>query len=149
MPKIDVDSLKFILQRNEPDVRKVADIMNEVQMQIQAEEEEKANKPPAVKKQFAVLLADHDGSLAQRDITGWVVQVPEEESPGTAPARIHEAAHAFNASPKGRKMPVKTMGEACEVVTQKFLKEQNVWVKTKTPIEAIAVKNDLPRDTSE
>lgn len=46
MPKIDIDTLKFILQRNETDIRKVASIMEEIKMELQAEEEEKANRPP-------------------------------------------------------------------------------------------------------
>ena len=49
MAKIDVETLKFILQRNEPDVRKVNEIMQEVEMELKAEEEEKANRPPPSK----------------------------------------------------------------------------------------------------
>lgn len=49
MPKIDIDTLKFILQRNETDIRKVASIMEEIKMELQAEEEEKANRPPREK----------------------------------------------------------------------------------------------------
>ena len=45
MPKIDVETLKFILQRNEPDIRKIAEIMQEVEMELKAEEEERANRP--------------------------------------------------------------------------------------------------------
>ena len=40
MAKIDVETLKFILQRNEPDIRKVNEIMQEVEMELKAEEEE-------------------------------------------------------------------------------------------------------------
>ena len=46
MPKIDVETLKFILQRNEPDIRKVNEIMQEIEMELKAEEEEKLNRPP-------------------------------------------------------------------------------------------------------
>ena len=149
MPKIDVDTLKFILQRNEPDIRKVADIMQDIELELKAQEEEKANRPPPVKKQFTVLLSDPDGSLAAKDITGWVVQIPEEESPATTAERIIRAAYEFNTTPKGRRMPVKTIGEACEVVTAKLLKEQQVWVKTKTPVLALAVNNEIPTETVE
>ncbi|MFP4203201.1 MAG: hypothetical protein ACLFS4_02585 [Opitutales bacterium] len=149
MPKIDVETLKFILQRNEPDIRKVTDIMQEIEMELKAEEEERANRPPAIKKQFAVMLADPDGSLAEKDITGWVVQIPEEDSPASAPERVIKAAYSFNATPKGRRMPVKTIGEACEVVGAKTLREQNIWVKTKTPVLAVPVKNQIPTDVGE
>ena len=149
MPKIDVETLKFILQRNETDIRKINEIMQDIQMELQAEEEERANRPPQVKKQLAILLADHDGTLADQDITGWVVQIPEDESPTTAPTRIISAAYEFNTTPKGRRMPVQTIGEACEVVTAKLLKEQQVWVKTKTPVLAVATNNAIPTESVE
>ena len=53
MPKIDVEKLKFILQRNEPDIRKV-EIMQEIEMELKAEQQEKLNRPPPVKKQFSI-----------------------------------------------------------------------------------------------
>ncbi len=149
MPKIDVETLKFILQRNETDIRKINEIMQDINMELQAEEEERANRPPPVKKQFVVMLADHDGSLADKDITGWIAQIPEDDSPTTTAPRIISAAYEFNTTPKGRRMPVQTIGEACEVVSAKLFKEQNVWVKTKTPILAVPVDNAIPTDTSE
>ena len=149
MAKIDIDTLKFILQRNESDIHKIAAIMEEIKMELQAEEEEKANRPPPVKKQFVVMLSDPDGSMADKDITGWVVQIPEDDSVMTAPEKVISAAYEFNTTPKGRRMPVQTIGEACEAVSAKILKEQNVWIKTKTPVLAVAVNNQIPTDTSE
>ncbi len=146
MPKIDVETLKFILQRNKTDIRKINEIMQDVQLELQSEDEDRANRPPPVKKQFVVLLADHDGSLADWDITGWVVQIPEDDSPAAAAARIRFAACEFNTTPKGRRMPVQTIGEACEVVSAKLFKTQNVWVKTKTPILAVPVQNAIPTE---
>ena len=149
MAKIDVETLKFILQRNEPDIRKVNDIMHDIQMELQAEEEERANRPPAVKKQFSIVLADSEGELAGKDITGWVVQIPEEDSVTDAPERIISAAYEYNASPKGRRMPVETIGEACEAVTAKLFKEQNIWVKTKVPVLAVPTANKIPSEKVE
>lgn len=145
MSKIDVETLKFILQRNEPDVNKVNGIMQEIEQELIAEEEEKANKPPSVKKQFSILLSDPDGSLSGKDITGWVVQIPEDDSVATVPNRIHEAAYEFNTTPKGRRMPVQTIGEACEVIGGKFFKAQKLWVKTKVPVLAISTNNQIPK----
>lgn len=149
MARIDVETLKFILQRNEPDIRKVNEIMQEVEMELKAEEEEKANRPPPVKKQFSIIVADPDGELAEKDLTGWVVQIPEDDSVTVAPERIIKAAYEFNATPKGRRMPVETIGEACEVVTAKLLKEQNVWVKTKMPVLLVTCPNKIPTEKVE
>ena len=149
MPKIDVETLKFILQRNEPDIRKVSAVMQEIALELQADEEERANRPPVIKKQFAIILADADGTLAERDIVGWIAQIPEDDSVATAPAKIVNAAYEFNTTPKGRRMPVETIGEACEAVSAKIFKEQNIWIKTKVPVLAIVVDNKIPTETDE
>lgn len=149
MAKIDIEILKFILQRNEPDIRKVNEIMQEVQMELKAEEEEKANRPPAVKKQFSIILSDPDNELSNKDLTGWVVQIPEEDSVTSAPERILSAAYQFNSTPKGIRTPIATIGEACEVVTAKLFREQNIWIKTKVPVIAVTCLNKIPMEMSD
>jgi hypothetical protein len=149
MPKIDIETLKFILQRNEPDIRKVAAVMQDIEMELKAEEEEKANRPPPVKKQFSILVADNDGQLKDQDLVGWVVQIPEDANLQSAPSKIIQAAYEFNSTPKGRRMPVETIGEACEAVSAKLFKEQNVWIKSKVPVLVVPVENKIPTETSQ
>ena len=149
MPKIDIETLRFILQRNESDIRKVAEIMNEVELELKAEEEERALRPPSVKKQFVMLVSDPEGVLAEKDMVGWVAQIPEDDSVATTAERIHSAAYAYNATPKGSRMPVETIGEACEVVTAKLFKEQNIWIKSKTPLLLVPTINKIPTDNTE
>tara|TARA_B110000008_G_scaffold269010_1_gene297771 strand:- start:3591 stop:4043 length:453 start_codon:yes stop_codon:yes gene_type:complete len=149
MPKIDIETLKFILQRNEPDIRKVAAVMQDIEMELKAEEEEKANRPPPTKKQFSILVADNDGNLKDQDLVGWVVQIPEDANLQSAPSKIIQAAYEFNSTPKGRRMPVETIGEACEAVSAKIFKEQNVWIKSKVPVLVVPVENKIPSDTSQ
>lgn len=149
MPKIDIETLRFILQRNESDIRKVAEIMNEVELELKAEEEERALRPPPVKKQFVMLVSDPDGILDKKDMVGWIAQIPEDDSIATTASRIHSAAYEYNATPKGARMPVETVGEACEVVSAKLFKEQNVWVKSKTPLLIVPVENKIPTEKAD
>lgn len=144
MPKVDLEMLKFILQRNEPDARKVATVMQDIEQELKVEEEEKANRPPPLKKQFSIVVSDDDGSLAGKDLVGWVVQIPEDDSVSIAPQKMIQAAYEFNTTPKGRRMPVETLGEAFECVPAKLLKEQNIWVKTKVPVLVVAAPNKIP-----
>lgn len=146
MPKIDLEEVSRALKNNNTDIQKINEIMADLKMVIQAEEEERANRPPPVKKQFVVALADADGALADKDITGWVLQIPEDDHPATAGERVMRAAYAYNTTPKGSRLPVQSIGEACEAVGPKFMKEENVWVKTRTPILAVAVPNKIPTD---
>lgn len=105
-------------------------------------------KPLAVKKQFVVVLADPTGKYAaimkEEAIQGWVVQIPEEASPASAPSRIKDAAHHFNSTKRGRLMPVQTLGEACENVPGRIAKDHGLWIKTKATIYAIPAANELP-----
>ena len=109
LPKIDIETLRFILQRNETDIRKIAEIMNEVELELKAEEEEKELRPPPVKKQFVMLVSDPEGLLENKDLVGWVAQIPEEDSVATAASRIHSAAEI----PGSKGESVSTMNCRC------------------------------------
>lgn len=159
MPKIDVESLKFILQRNEPDIRKIAGIMQEIELELKAEEEEKANRPPPVRKQNVIMISQPDGGFFKKvennfyqpveDIVGWIAQIPEDDDLATAPGRVHSAAYEFNTTPKGIRMPVESVGEACEIIPAKFFKEQDIWVKSKTPLLVLRVENKIPTEVKD
>ncbi len=147
MPKIDTDQVAMILNQNELPQPTVERIMKDIQRQIEEEQQQKeAEKAPKKKRQFVILLSDPENELPGKDIVGWVIQIPEEESPLSAPERIQRAAYDFNASPRGRKLPVLSMGEAIESVGAKFFKEQEVAVKTKVPVLALRTDNKLPTD---
>jgi hypothetical protein len=103
-------------------------------------------KPPAVKKQFVILVSDPDGRLPKYDFVGWVLQIPDSESPATTLDRIHRSSYDFNTTKKGQLLPVKTIGEAIENVPGKFFKETEVWVKTKTPVLVLKTDNDIPKE---
>ena len=77
MAKIDVEKLKHILHRNESDIRKINDILNDIATELQIEQAEKEARPPLVKKQFITLIADNDGVLVNKDFVSWVLQIPK------------------------------------------------------------------------
>ena len=145
MAKIDVEKLKHILHRNESDIQKINDILNDIATELQIEQAEKEARPPAIKKQFITLIADNDGQLLDQDFASWVLQIPEEANPQAVIDKIHQSAYAYNATPKGSRFPVKSMGETLESVSAKIFKENEVWVKTKIPVLAVSCKNQLPQ----
>ncbi|WOO39323.1 hypothetical protein [Rubellicoccus peritrichatus] len=146
MPKVDIELVKLVLQRNEVDVRKVAQILDDIQVEVNSQVDE--DKPPPVKKQFVMMVSDPQGVLEGKDLTGWVLQIPEEDSPYQAEERLIKSAYEYNMTKKGQRMPVKSIGEACEFAPARTLKEQNVWVKTKEPILLVKTNNKIPEDTS-
>jgi len=148
MAKVDLELVKFVLQRNNLDTLVVAQILEEINEEAKVQEEE--NPPvPKVKKQFVILASDPDGHLEGKDLTGWVLQIPEDDAPMVAEERVFRCAYEFNLSPKGRRMPVKTVGEACEVVPGRIQKEQNVWIKTKEPVLVVRTSNTIPMEKTD
>jgi hypothetical protein len=145
MAKIEVSAAAEIIKKHkvEPAVlREIVEEMNE----LTAPAADEDIKPPAPKKQFVILLSDPAGLLAGKDLTGWVVQIPENASPFTTPDRIFKGAYDFNASKRGRLLPVKTVGEALESASAKYFKEAELWVKTKLPVAVVVTDNCLPKD---
>lgn len=145
MAKIEVSQVAEILKKHkiEPELlREIVEAMNEV-TQPAADED---IKPPAPKKQFVILLSDPEGKLPEKDLTGWVVQIPENASPYSTTDRVFKGAYDFNASKRGRMLPVKSVGEALESASAKYFKESELWVKTKLPVAVVKTDNVLPKD---
>ncbi|MFT3870904.1 MAG: hypothetical protein QM715_20820 [Nibricoccus sp.] len=142
MPKIDVNKVAEILKKNQVDPKILRQIVEEMNILTQAEGDDE--KPPAVKKQFAILISDPNDRLPKTDFVGWVLQIPEDESVVTTQDRIFRATYEFNTTKKGRLMPPKTVGEALENVPAKHFKEVGIWVKTKIPVLMLKTDNEIP-----
>ncbi len=145
MAKIEVSQVAEILKRHKIEPAMLREIVEELNMATQPDNGDDI-KPPAAKKQFVVLLSDPQGQLPESDLTGWVVQIPENTSPHTVRDRIFKAAYDYNASKKGRTLPVKSIGEALESASAKYFKDADMWVKTKMPVAVMVTDNVLPKD---
>lgn len=144
MAKIEVSKVAEIMKKNNMEPGVLRRIVEEMNLAVQPEPGEE-EKPPAIKKQFAVLVSDPDGRLPKHDFVGWVIQIPENESPATTQDRINRASYDYNASRKGRLYPVKTVGEALENVPAKHFKDADLWVKTKMPVLVLKTDNEIPK----
>lgn len=145
MAKIDVNKVAEILKKNQIDPSILRRVIEEMNLAVQPEPGED-EKPPAVKKQYAILLSDPDGRMPKNDFVGWVLQLPENESVATVTERICRGAYDYNTTKKGRLYPAKTIGEAIENVPAKFFKEADVWVKSKTPVLVLKTDNEIPKE---
>jgi hypothetical protein len=145
MSKIPLEIIAEALNNNNLDEETISRVMNDIAHMAQVmADEEKASREPPVKKQFIIVLSDPRGTVPDEDYVGWVVQIPEDDNPGSTLERIKRSAYEHNISKKGRKYPVKSIGEACEAVGAKFQKEQGVSIKTKLPITILKTDNLLP-----
>lgn len=144
MAKIDVSRVAEICKKNQVEPDKLRRIVEELNLAVQPDFDEE--KPPAIKKQFCILVSDPEGKLPKTDFAGWVLQIPESESPATIQDRIFRAAYDYNTTRKGRLYPAKTVGEALENIPAKYFKETEVFVKTKTPVLVLRTDNEIPRE---
>jgi len=141
--------------KDENAIEKVLDLLSDATVKVdeaqQAEEadvaegaDDEGSDEPKIKKQYGILVCDKDGEI-KRDLVGWVFQMPENEDTRDAIESVKKAAYNYNASKKGRKYPVNTIGQAIEGVGNKFFKPYNVSIKTKEPVLVVTTNNILPR----
>lgn len=141
--KVDLELVKMVLQRNELDMRVVSQVIEDINAEVAAETDEES--APPIKKQYCILVSDPDGDLEGKDLVGYVLQIPEDDSPHTAEERLVRSAYEFNLTPKGRRLPVKTIAEVCEHVSGRITKEQQVWIKTREPVYVLRTDNAVNR----
>ena len=99
---------------------------------------------PKPKQQFVMLVSDTN-KIITKDLVGWVLQIPEDDDVATVIDSIKTGAYNFNASKKGQKYPVSSIGQAIANVPNKFFKTNNLKIKTKEPVQIITTNNVLPR----
>lgn len=145
MAKIDISKAAEIIKGEQVEPASLRRIIEKMNLAVQPEGAE-TEKPPAVKKQFVIVISDPEGKLPKDNFVGWVVQIAESESPSSTLDRIFRSSYDYNTTKKGRLLPVKTVGEAIEAVPAKFLKEAEVWVKTKTPVLVVRTNNEIPKE---
>jgi hypothetical protein len=145
MPKIDVSKVAEILQKNHIDPAVLRRIIEEINHVVQPDPAEE-NKPPPVKKQWVILLSDPEHRLPKEDFVGWVVQIPETESPATTQDRVFRGTYDFNTTKRGQLLPAKTVGEALENVPARHFKEAELWVRTRTPVIMLRTDNRIPTE---
>jgi hypothetical protein len=144
MAKIDVNKVAEILKKNHIDPAVLRRVVEEMNLAVQPDPGDGDQAPP-VKKQHIILVSDPNGKMPKHDLTGWVLQIPENESPASVEERLLKGTYDYNASKKGRLYPAKTVGDAIEAVPSKFFREVELWVKTKEPVLVLRTDNEIPK----
>lgn len=136
MAKVDYDIIRSAVRVADVDDSKARRIFAAIDDMLMQEELARADKEPAVKKQFVIVVNDPYGKIPETgfEYQGWVVQIPEDTAPMEALEKLAKGVYDFNLTPKGKRMPIKTVAEACEFGSAKLFKEHEIWVKTKEPV---------------
>jgi hypothetical protein len=141
--KFDIDEITQALKDRQIPANIIGEVVRDLK---KSAEDAKAHTTQTTKSKnrFAVLLYDPNNELAGKEFTASVVQTPEDDDQGLILSKISDAAKAFNQNTrKGKKNPIKTIGDALMYVTRKFFKEKNVMAKTKEPCRVLITNNNL------
>lgn len=135
--KVDLSTVAEVIKRHKvapPELRAIIEELNEL---LSKQDAEKDVPTPKRKTQFVVWTP-------LKSNQAYVFQIPETASPHTIVERIDQAAHTFNASKRGRLLPVKTRAEALESVPRRFWKDaDDTTVKTKIGVAIVGSENAL------
>jgi len=140
--KIAVSKVAEVLKKNQIEPALLRRLIEELNLTASPADAE--DKAPAVKKQFVIVVSDPEQLMPDRDLIGWVVQIPDSESPSSTLDRIYRSAYDFNTTKRGRLMPCISVGESIEHIPARFFKEADLWVKTKTPVLVVRTDNIVP-----
>lgn len=132
------------LRQNGADKDLIAKTVKDLNQAAKEEKEERAaEKGPKLKNAMTVLLNDPENVLQGRSFSGWIVQMTEETPQALALDKARAAGHAFNQSRKGRKHPVKSLGEVFEGVGRKYWKtETDTKTVPKTKVQILIQPTD-------
>lgn len=141
--KIDIELVEMVLKRTSLTELQQLQILED--LKFESKQVVGDDREPPEKKQFVVILNDPYGKLPKTgfEFSGWVVQIPEDADPHSAPRKLYGGAYDFNQTPKGKRMPLKTIADACEFGSVKIFKEHKIWIKTKEPVLIIPTNNKL------
>lgn len=141
--KIDIKLVEMVLRRAKLTEVQQEQILEDIRFESKQVADE--DREPPEKKQFVVILNDPYGKLPKTgfEFSGWAVQIPEDDDPHSAIRKLTYGAYDFNQTPKGKRMPLKTIAEACEFGSVKIFKEHKIWIKTKEPVLIIPTNNKL------
>lgn len=146
--KAEIELVAMTLKRRDDlTPEQISAIIADLQAEVAAASEADEDKEKPVKKQWVIVAQDPLGKLAGIELTGFAVQIPEDESVYTAVERLHRAGYEFNTTKKGRRMPVRVLHEIVEHCPAKITKEQKVWVRSgKEPVFILPSSCELPRE---
>jgi hypothetical protein len=103
------------------------------------------DETPKVKQQYVIVVSDPNKEIKKEHV-GWVLQIPEDKDISSVLDGLKKAAYNYNASKKGNKYPVSSIGQALESVSGKFFKAYDIKLKTKESVYVVVTDNTLPKN---
>lgn len=146
MSKLSIEEIQNILVQNKIEAPKIKCIITDLEkVAAELKEERENNKLPKSKWEHLVILNDLNNVLPENikeQISAYVVQQQDGEDSVTILSKISDAAQNQNQTSKRRKTLLTNLSDAFLRLKTKFLKEKNLKIKTKEPVQILVVKNN-------
>lgn len=113
MSKISLEEVESTLLKKKVDSKVVTEIIKELNEVIEEIKKDKVTLPKT-KNEFVFILKDDTGELKGKELTGWVVQIPQGDDPATILDKLKAAAADTDSARKRRK------GEPMQTLTAAF-----------------------------
>jgi len=136
--KISIEEIESVLSETNLSVAEKQEIIQKLERIVQ---EEKDNKEPTTKAKKPFIGITTGGNI--NDAPLYIVQIKDDLNHEEIIPKIIEAVKEFNETKKGRKNPIKTLGEAMEHCKRKLFTSRGISVKTKEAIIIVKTDNNL------
>jgi len=144
--KIDIDEIPQILLSLKVDQKTVQQVADKLREVAEDNAAEAGPKGPKSKYKYLVVASDPDNLYPQlENIPMWVFKVKDEEKHTDVLPRFFKGVYDFNAkSRKGKKNPIKSVGDGIQTVGPKFFKPEKSPILTKNPVIVLKTDNKIP-----
>lgn len=150
--KFALEEIQDSLRQAELPDEKITEVITDLQRRGEEIAEDTADEASGREKwQYVVLINNAEGVIPDNvpAMYGWVVKIPESATPMDAKTRAISAGQDFNMSPKGRRVPVRNVGEALQNVGRKIMREgHGLQVQTKEAVVCMVINGTEPISTN-
>ena len=137
--KLSLDEVAEVASSSLKDKSELPALLKKLQeLADEKAKEKEENKADRVKKVLTTIQAE------DKD-TCWVLEIEEDFDVATVEATILAAIADFNATKKGSKKPIVTIGDAFQSMAAKFWKARKLNRKTKEPVYISSTTNTIKK----
>ena len=143
--KLSLEEIQQVITSKVKDPAISRDILESLNKIVEDKQEEKEETSiPKAKNEYAVVVLDETGVLKDKLNTAYVIQYKAGDDVASSLSKITKAAKEQNTKMKKFiKNPLKSMTDVFANLKRKYLKPENILIKTQEPVRILFTNNKL------
>ncbi len=144
--KLDIELFEHLLNEFKIEQKTAEAIVERAKEEAEAAKGDAGNGAKKSKYKYLIVASDPDKQIPNlENVPMWVFKVKDEEAHTDVLKRFYKGVYDYNAkSRKGKKNPIKTIGDGIQAVGPKFFKPEKSPVLTKEPVIILVTDNKIP-----